>query len=86
MKKMIAGFLLGAVLVGGGVAFADPEVPEANVPGVFTRYVAEPARWTIGAAWGVTKFLFRVGQAPVDKAFELVGLAVGRDPNEPLFR
>lgn len=83
MKKFLIA--LGILLACQLSAYADPEVPEANAPGVFTRYVAEPTRWTVGAAWGVTKFLFRVGQAPVDKAFELVGMAIGRDPNEPLF-
>jgi len=74
MKKLIAVLVLGMVL-SGGVAFADPEVH--TVPTVvetgFTRYVVNPVQFVHRFAWGVLSVAYRVGKAPVDAGFKLVG-------------
>ena len=84
MKKIALALAISLVAVGG--AYADDEINAVSATEtVFRRYVVNPAQFIVGGAWGITRFLFRVGQAPVDKTFELIGAAIGRDPNAPLF-
>lgn len=90
MKKMTAVLLLGLVMF-GGVAFADDEVvlepaAEATAPGVFQRYIAIPTQWIHRGAWGIITLAFKVGKAPIDKGFELVGSFLGSDPNAPIWQ
>ena len=68
-----------------GAAFADDTITVANVPSTFETYVVGPVRTIHRGAWGVLSLAFKVGKAPIDAAFELVGKAVGSDPNEPLW-
>lgn len=85
MKKLISSSLVVMMLFVGGMAYADDAVTVSQVPGTFEKYVADPVRWTVGAAWGLTKLLFKVGQAPVDKTFSIIGNLIGMEPNEALW-
>ena len=87
MKKTCAGLMMAVVLM-GGVAFADPE-PEVTVPSVVStvadRYVVNPAKFLHRFSWGVLTVAFRIGKAPIDAAFKLAGQTLGTEPNTPLW-
>mgnify|MGYP001574007621 CR=1 FL=1 len=85
MRKLIAVMVMGFVLV-SGVAFANEEV---TVPVIVTtvaeRYVVNPARFAHRFSWGVLAVAYRIGKAPVDAAFKLIGQTLGTEPNTPLW-
>jgi hypothetical protein len=85
MKKL--AIALGLVLVCSLSAYADPEVH--TVPTVvetgFTRYVVNPAQFVHRFTWGVLSVAYRIGKAPVDAGFKLVGQTIGTEPNIPLW-
>ena len=84
MKKfLLAGLMV--VAMAGVVRADEPINAPAVVETVFDRYVVNPVQFVVGGAWGISNFLFKVGKAPVDKAFELVGAVIGREPNTPSF-
>ena len=91
MRKMI-GMMLAVGLM-GGVAFADveatvPSVVEATAEvsvSAFHKYAVEPVRWVHRFTWGVLAVAYRIGKAPVDAGFRLIGSTIGTEPNEPLW-
>jgi len=85
MKKIMAVALMGAVLACGAPAFADEggSVTLDQVPTTFQKYVANPVRFLHRGTWGVVTLAFKIGKAPIDKGFELIGEIIGSDPNTP---
>ena len=75
-------FALVLALVVCGSAFADDQ---ATVPSAFQKYLVAPTQLVHRGAWGLLTLVFKVGKAPIDAAFELVGSALGSDPNKPLW-
>lgn len=91
MKK----FLIAAILLGVcGVAVADPEptvpaVVEATTEvsvSAFQRYAVAPVQFLHRFSWGVLTMAYKVGKAPVDAGFKIIGQTLGTEPNEPLWQ
>ena len=80
MKKLAVVLLLGMAFAGS--VYADEVKPKESA---FHRYVAEPVQWVHRAAWGAATLAIKVGKAPIDAAFKLVGSTIGSEPNEPLW-
>ena len=84
MKKiLIAGLMVAAM---AGVVRADEPInaPEVIETG-FQRYVVNPVQWVHRFTWGVLSVAYRVGKAPVDAGFKIVGQTLGTEPNTPLW-
>ena len=81
MKRFTALFLLGGLVL-AGPAFAD----ETSAPSAFQKYVVSPVQWIHRGSWGLVTLILKVGKAPLDKGFELVGSVLGSTPNEPLWQ
>ena len=83
MNRILLAIAMMTMLVCGVARADDAVVAEANAPGVFEKYVADPTRWLHRGVWGVLTVAIRIGKAPVDKAFEMVGIFLKTEPNTP---
>lgn len=84
MKK-IALVLLMVVVMAGIVRADEPINAPAMVETGFQRYVVNPVQFAHRFAWGVLSVAYRIGKAPVDAGFKLVGQTIGTEPNTPLW-